>query len=117
MLFEFKSRATGSVVMTEAVGRRMLEVIGKTPDPRGIVTTAQLPAAIAALRAAVEAERLEIAALLAAPAAGRTGEHEDETNHTDEQAAPVVRFGQRAAPLIEMFERSLAAGRDVTWGV
>jgi len=117
MLFEFKSRATGSVVMTEPVGRKMLEVIGKTPDPRGIVTIAQLPEAIAALKAAVETERIEIAALLAAQAAGRTGAHDDESNHTDEQATPGIRFGQRAAPLIAMFERSLAADRDVTWGV
>jgi hypothetical protein len=114
MLFEFKSRATGSVVMTEPVGRKMLEVIGKTADPRGIVTAAQLPVAIAALKAAVEAERLEIAQLL-------DTDRPEATDGGDEAHAPeyasMVRFSQRAAPLIEMFERSLAAERDVTWGV
>lgn len=124
MLFEFKSRATGSVIMTESVGKSMLEVIGKAPDARGIVTVAQLPEAIAALKAAVEAERMEIAQMLAEAAAGRAGSGTGRTDDTDEMAgsddagtAAIIRFGQRAAPLIEMFERSLAAGRDVTWGV
>ena len=48
MLFEFKSRATGSVVMTADVGKKVLPLIGKSPDPQGIITVNQMPAAIAA---------------------------------------------------------------------
>ena len=61
MLFEFKSRATGSVVMTDDVGKKVLPLIGKTPDPKGIITVEQIPAAIAALEAACEREN-ELAA-------------------------------------------------------
>jgi len=117
MLFEFKSRATGSVIMTEAVGKRMLEVIGKAADTRGIITTEQLPQAIHALKAAVEAERQEIARFLAEGAAERAEDRDESPGVEDAGSVPAIRFGQRAAPLIEMFERSLAAGRDVTWGV
>ena len=34
MLYEFKSRATGTITMTDSVGRQVLEIIGKSPDPR-----------------------------------------------------------------------------------
>ena len=56
MLFEFKSRATGSVVMTQDVGKKVLPLIGKTPDPKGIITVDQMPAAIASLEAACKRE-------------------------------------------------------------
>ena len=61
MLFEFKSRATGSVVMTADVGKKVLPLIGKTPDPKGIITVDQMPGAIAALEAACKRE-IELAA-------------------------------------------------------
>ena len=114
MLFEFKSRATGSIIMTEAVGKRMLEVMGKAPDPKGIVTIEQLPGAIDSLRAAIEAERQEISQLQGTDA---SADGDDAPGGHEPQTAAMIRFSQRAAPLIEMFERSLAAGRDVTWGV
>lgn len=57
MLYEFKSRATGSVVMTQPVAERVLEIIGKEPGPKGIVTVDQMPEAIAALEKAVAEER------------------------------------------------------------
>mgnify|MGYP000361404418 CR=1 FL=1 len=54
----FKSRAAGDVIMFGKVARVLLEVIGKDPDDaRGIVTVAQLPGAIAALRDAVAADK------------------------------------------------------------
>ena len=57
MLFKFKSRATADLIMLEPNGRRVLEIIGKNPDDaHGIVTAEQIPAAIAALEAAVRAD-------------------------------------------------------------
>ena len=50
MLYKFKSRATADLIMLEANGRQVLEIIGKTPDDEhGIITVEQIPAAISAL--------------------------------------------------------------------
>ena len=60
MIYEFKSRATGTVVMTKSAAEWILGVIGKTPGPTGIITVDQMPGAIEALRQAVEAEKRAI---------------------------------------------------------
>ena len=49
MLYKFKSREAGNVIMLEANGREILEIIGKHPEPKGIILPEQMPAAIAAL--------------------------------------------------------------------
>ena len=49
MLYRFKSQATADVVMLEPNARQLLDVIGKTPGPQGIVTVDQIPAAVSAL--------------------------------------------------------------------
>ena len=49
MLYKFKSRAAADLILLEPQGRQILEIIGKTPGPTGIVTAAQIPAALAAL--------------------------------------------------------------------
>ena len=104
MIYEFKSRATGPVVMTQRVAENILETIGKAPGPQGIVTVDQMPAAIHALETAVARER----------AAPRDGSAPAEA---DEDGEPAVTLGQRAYPFIEMLRAAHAAGRDVTWGV
>jgi hypothetical protein len=102
MLYEFKSKATGTVVMTGPVAERMLAIIGKTPEQQGIVTVEQLGPAIVALQQAV--------------AIDRTGANPDERDDDDEGPHRPVSLAQRAFPLIEMFIAARAAGRDVTWG-
>ena len=109
MIYEFKSRATGSVVMLQPVAERLLEIIGKTPGATGIVTVDQLPEAIRRLEDAVAAER-------ARPAGAPVAQSSDaETNDADEPVR--ISLTQRAWPLIEMMRASAAARRDVTWGV
>ncbi len=56
MLYKFKSRATADLILLEPHGRRLLQAMGKEPAAQGIVTVAQIPAAMAALEAAVAAE-------------------------------------------------------------
>ncbi|MDZ4279318.1 MAG: DUF1840 family protein [Hydrogenophaga sp.] len=92
--------------MLEPQGRQIVTLMGKTPGANGIVTAAQIPAAIAALEAAVMADEAQPAV-------------EDET---DEEAAKderkdTVRLRQRAAPIIDMLKRSAAENVDVVWGV
>ena len=118
MIYEFRSRATGTVVMTAKVAERLLGLIGKPAGPQGIITVAQLPEAIARLQTAIAEERhaRERAreAVHQAVEAGAAAAGHDEDDAGASQAIPLE---TRAQPLIEMFERSLAAGRDITWGV
>jgi hypothetical protein len=104
MIYEFKSRATGSIVMTEPVGNAMLEAIGREPAGKGVITTEQMPDAIA---------RLE-----ALSADNPPPEPEDNPAEAPESRidAPVS-LSQRAFPLIEMLRAAHKAGKDVTWGV
>jgi hypothetical protein len=53
MIYRFKSRNAGDVIMLEPNGNRVLEIIGKQPAAQGIVLLEQMPQAMAALSAAV----------------------------------------------------------------
>ena len=106
MLITFKSAASGDVMMFEENGKELLSVLGKDPDAdKGIFTVEQLPHAIAALRAAVEADR------------STTREQPDAEEDDDRQADDGIQLAQRALPLLELLERSLVDKVPVTWGV
>ncbi len=107
MLYKFKSKAAGDVIMTGPVGDAILRTVGKEPAPQGIWAAADLPAAIAALESAVaENEGARAQAEADARAAGRPlGPREG------------VTLRQRAWPLVEMMKRAHAAGADIVWGV
>ena len=98
MLYKFKSKNAGDVIMLEPNGRRLLEIIGKEPGARGIIQPAQMAAAITAIEAAIKAEELDNAEAGIPPG--------------DD---PGLR--QRATPFIEMLRRNLQSGDDVVWGV
>ena len=105
MLYKFKSRAAADLIMLEPQGRQIVTLIGKTPGANGIVTAAQIPAAIAALEAAVAADEAQPPL-------------DDETDETTtEERKDTVRLRQRAAPFIDMLKRSAAENVDVVWGV
>lgn len=110
MLYQFKSRAAADLILLEPHGRQILQTIGKTPDPTGILTAAQIPAALAALEAAVAADeaRLREAAQQAAEA---------DPNAPEDEPRDTVRLRQRAAPFIDLLRRSLQEDCDVVWGV
>ena len=46
MLYKFKSKATGDLILLEPQGRQFLSLIGKTIDPKGIIEPEQMPEAI-----------------------------------------------------------------------
>lgn len=109
MLYKFKSKATGDLIMLEPNGRRVLQIIGKDPAPKGILLAADMPAAIRALEAAIEREEADQrAAAEAARAEGR------EVRTGGEES---VSLRQRAKPFIDMLRRCQAAGQDIVWGV
>lgn len=114
MLYKFKSRATADLIMLEPQGRRMLRIMGKDPAAQGIVTAAQIPAAIAAIEAAVAAEERG-----ASPGA-EPGEAAQDAQAGQEQeggeARDRVTLRQRATPFLDMLRRSAAEDADVVWG-
>jgi len=107
MLYKFKSKASGDLIMLEPNGRRVLEIIGKDPGAKGIVSPAQMPAAIASLEAAVAREDAE------RHAANAHGGEEGGVAHD----GAAVGLRQRALPFIEMLKRCHKADSDVVWGV
>ena len=102
MLYKFKSKNAGDVIMLEANGRTVLGVIGKDAGPTGIILAAQMPAAIKALQDAIALEESK----------DQVQDREDDAVHGD---APGLR--QRAMPFIDMLKRNHKANTDVVWGV
>lgn len=106
MLYKFRSKAAGDVIMTSVVGDAILRVMGREPAAQGIFTAEQMPALIGALEAAVaDDERQRAAAEAQARAEGRLLPPREG-----------VGLRQRAWPLVEMMRRSQAADRDIVWG-
>jgi len=107
MLYKFKSKAAGDLIMLEPNGRRVLEVIGKAPGPKGIILAEEMPAAISALESAIEREEAEQQAVIEeAKAKGQVAPRFDS-----------VSLRQRAVPFIDMLRRCEKAGKEIVWGV
>ena len=119
MIYEFKSRATGSVIMTKAVAEWILQIVGKTPGRTGIITVEQMPGAVDALNRAIEQEkealRAERRAMESAGPAS-AGAPDAEKSDTDNDPYPVS-LAQRAYPFIDLLQEAHRAGKDITWGV
>jgi hypothetical protein len=110
VIYKFKSKASGDVIMLAAQGDRLLRLLGRAPSARGIIAAETLPAAIAALEAA-------IAAAEAAAARGVQSERPADGEPPLEPGETPVTLRQRLWPMIEMLRRSAAAGVPVVWGV
>ncbi|MDR3370524.1 DUF1840 domain-containing protein [Rhodoferax sp.] len=105
MIYTFKSRATADVIMRQSNAEQMLAIIGKEATPQGVITVAQMPAAITALNRAIEVH--EDAEALRAKEPSLRVEVEGDS----------VRLRDRAAPFIELLRQSAAVGMEVLWGV
>jgi hypothetical protein len=107
MLYKFKSKAAGDLIMLEPNGRRVLEVIGKDPGPKGIILPQQMQAAITALEQAIVLEEAEQqAAIEEAKAKGQVPPRFE-----------AVSLRQRAVPFIDMLRRCEKAQQEIVWGV
>jgi hypothetical protein len=107
MLYKFKSKAAGDLIMLEPNGRRVLEIIGKEPKPKGIIEPDQIPAAIAALEAAVAKEEADQMALA----------EEARANGQKPPRFDAVTLRQRAVPFLDMLRRCQKANTEIVWGV
>lgn len=107
MLYKFKSKAAGDLIMLEPNGRRVLQIIGKDPAPKGIVLPAEMSQAIGALESAIAKEEAEHkAAIDEAKAKGEVPPKFD-----------AVSLRQRAVPFIDMLKRCQKADAEIVWGV
>lgn len=105
MLYKFKSDAGGDVIMLEATGRQILTLLGRGDDAKGILLPEQLPAAKAALEAAIAYDEKT-----SATAEGAAERQSDQANKS-------ISLRTRAWPLVMLIERSANAKVPITWGV
>lgn len=110
MLYKFKSAAAGDLIMLKPNGQQMLHILGKN-DPaqliKGIVVPQDMPAAIAALQAAISQEEADWKQRLA----------EAQAKGEPPPQPPNVSLRQRALPLIAMLQRCHQADKEIVWGV
>jgi hypothetical protein len=103
MLITFKSKAAGDIPMFTEHAELLLSVMGKSLEPksapRGIITAAEVPAALAKLKTAADRARIE-----------------QRQNQDLPDAHLSVSLAQRAYPLIDMLERAERKPADVVWG-
>lgn len=107
MLYKFRSKAAGDVIMMGPAGDDVLRIIGKEPAAKGIIEVAAMPAAIAALERAVADDE----------AARAQAEKEAEAEGKKLAARDGVTLRQRAWPMVEMMKRSASENADIVWGV
>ena len=112
MLYKFKSKATGDLIMLEPQGRQILKLIGKESGPQGIILPAEMLSAIAALQEAVVREE---AAIQAAREAAKTADRDAKQASVDSQKG--ISLKQRVVPFIDMLRRAHAEDKEVVWGV
>ena len=103
MLYKFKSKAAGDLIMLEQHGSQVLRIIGKEPAPKGILLCADMPQAISRLQEAI-AKQEEMA---------RAQQPDDDAT----ESAELITLRQRAVPFMDMLRRCMAHECDVVWGV
>jgi hypothetical protein len=105
MLYRFKSQAAAEIIFLSAAGEELLSMLGKAASPQGVITLAEMPAAIQILTSA-----MQTSAAVATPVAA------DGDPLTDDVAHAPVSLHQRLLPMIDLLQQSLIGRKDVLWG-
>lgn len=106
MIYKFKTKAAGDLIMLRLSGDQVLRVIGKSAA-KGIIEPTAMPAAIMAIEEAIaqeEAQRRKADAQ--AIAEGRTPSRADG-----------VTLRQRTWPFLDMLKRASGQDAAIVWGV
>jgi hypothetical protein len=113
MLYKFKSKATGDLIMLEPQGKQILKIIGKEPGAKGIILPNEMLSAIDALNVAVMQEEL------AKQERKNTNNVESETESaaSTPEGPRSISLKQRVVPFIDMLRRAHAEDKEVVWGV
>jgi len=111
MLYQFKSAASGDVIMLESAGRQMLAWMGKSADAQGILLPEDMPAAVRAIEAALaKQDAMEKEAI--------KPDLDDEPQDAPARSARTgVSWRARAWPLLALIAQSEKAKVPITWGV
>lgn len=111
MLYRFKSKVTGDVIMLQANGERLLEIIGKRnatePAVKGVLLPEQMAQALATIEAAIEQEE----------AARREAQAKARKTNEPAPRFEAVSLRQRATPVMEMIRQCLKSEESIVWGV
>jgi hypothetical protein len=107
MLYKFKSKAAGDLIMLEPNGRQLLQIIGKPLTPQGIIQPREMAAAIQALESAITRDEEQQKKI------------DDEAQAKGEKAprAEGISLRQRTVPFVDMLHRAEQAAEDIVWGV
>lgn len=106
MIYKFKSKATGDLILLGPNGDQLLRLLGREPAAKGILEPVDMPDARQRLQAALAQAEAD-----AAQAAG-SGDGGD-----DDKARQAVGLRQRLWPVLQMIERAEAADEAIVWGV
>jgi hypothetical protein len=102
MLYKFRSKAAGDVIMLGPSGDQVMRLIGRDPAVKGIFEVQDMPALMAQLEHAVAVDEQARQA-----AADRD---------TSQSRGDGVTLRQRVWPLIDMLRRCHRAGEVIVWG-
>ena len=94
MLYKFKSKVTGDLIMLEPDAKRLLKIMDREDQVKGIFLADQLSAAIAALESAIANEEIE-----------------------GMKDPKQISLRQRSRPMLKMLNQCLKQSADVVWGV
>lgn len=99
MLVTFKTPSHANITMFGTAAVSLLKLMGQSGKVPGAIMPADIPAALGALKAGIDARPEEQAA----------------DANRDEDESPAVSLGTRAAPLIELLESAIGADQSVMW--
>jgi len=102
-LITFRSPTQGSVIMFGQDAQTLLDTLGLSAH--GEMATAQLPGYLQRLRTAIDADK----------AANPVIWPEDLDAEEDLNAPVIVRFSQRATPMVQLMERCISATETISW--
>ncbi len=104
MIYKFTSSAAADVLMQRFSAEQMLSIIDKASGPIGVISVAEIPAAIATLEAEIKRQ-----AQMPSSSVLPKGENSESFEPT--------RLRERMTPFIELLRISEKAQADVTWGI
>ena len=105
MIYQFRSKAGPDVIMLADLTQRIFDILGRTLEPRGILTEEQLPALITALETAILLDLEE------------RSKAKNEADEATEKPKLADRLGQIAYPFLELMKQAKAKNEPVMWGV
>ncbi len=107
MIYKFKCKVSGDVIMMGPNGDALLRAMGREPSRQGIIEPMACGPALAAIEQAVVAD--DAARAEAARDAAARGD--------SPPARDGVGLRQRLWPMVDMLKRAAAADESVVWGV